>query len=76
MLDLTHVERSAAIFIAMMCSPDRPFCVAGTAFICKQVGCERTAIYRACAKLQEAELMIVESKKRAGNIYRIVWPYG
>jgi hypothetical protein len=72
---LSHVERSAAIFIGMMCSPDRPFCVAGTDFICRQVGCERTAIYRACQKLRDMDLMEIESRKRAGNIYRISWPF-
>jgi len=75
MHDLTHAERSAAIFIAMMCSPDRPYCFAGMSYIQKSTGCERSVVYRACKKLVEAGLLTVESKARAGNIYIFRWPY-
>lgn len=72
---LSHIERSIAIFIGMMCSPDRPFCIPGTDYICRHVGCERTAIYRACQKLEDMELMEIERRKRAGNMYRMTWPF-
>jgi len=75
MTDLTHHERVAAIFIGMVCSPDRPYCVAGMSYIEKQTGCDRTVVFRATRKLKAAQLLEIESKARAGNIYIFKWPY-
>ena len=64
-----------AIFIGMVCSPDRPYCVAGMSYIEKQTGCDRTVVFRATRKLKAAQLLEIESKARAGNIYIFKWPY-
>ena len=74
-LSLTHAERCAAVFIGMFCSPSRPFCAAGTDYIGKHVGCDRTVIFRATKKLEDAGLLDVDRGKRRGNVYRLKWDF-
>lgn len=74
MQHLTHVQRCAAVFIGAFSTPDTPFCAAGMTYICKHVGCERTAVHLAVKQLETDGYLLVDRQKRAGNIYRIAIP--
>ncbi|WP_141694078.1 hypothetical protein [Rhizobium lusitanum] len=75
MTHLTHVQRCAAVFIGAFGTPDTPFCAAGMDYICRNVGCERTAVHLAIKKLEAIHWIEVDRQKRSGNVYRIAIPF-
>ncbi|MBD9455993.1 hypothetical protein IB244_31485 [Rhizobium sp. RHZ02] len=74
MTSMTHVQRCAAVFIGAFGTPDAPFCATSMDYICKHVGCERTAVHKAVKFLEGIGYMAVDRQKRAGNVYRIQVP--
>jgi len=74
LVHMSPIQRLALLFIGSFTTPSKPFCFAGMDYICKHVGCERTTVNRAVSAAEELGFMVVDRKKRGGNVYRIRMP--
>ena len=73
-LQISPIQRLVLIFIGTFMTPSKPFCFASVEYICRHVDCERTTVFRAVELAEKEKFLLVDRKKRGGNVYRIRLP--